>query len=113
MPDSAAVGKALTTPRAQLVTITPGPTPKDVPTVDKHPCRVKATQEEIQWHVSTGAAFQVIFVGPSGSPFQRDTFDNVNFASGLPIVPPGKKHYKYVVSVAGGTGLDPDVIVDP
>ena len=95
------------------VTITPGPTPSDPPSVDIKKAHISKKAEEICWKLKGGTHFEVNFRGET--PFGGShVFTDANACSGAASVSPDPyKEYKYEVTVDGSKPLDPGVIVDP
>jgi len=101
--------------RRTVITITPGATANDKPTVNYQDCHVSSQHgDEIEWRLSGPGTFSVEFPpGPVNSPFEpKHQFNVANPASGPPTVPHRTRPYKYTVNVPGNLPLDPDVIVD-
>ncbi len=97
--------------RRNVITITPGATANDKPTVNHQDCHVSSQHGDvIEWGLSGPGTFSVEF--PVDSPFKANQFDNANAVSGPPTVPQRTRPYKYTVNVPGNLPLDPDVIVD-
>ncbi len=95
------------------VTITPGPTPSDPPSVDINKAHISKKAEELCWKLKAGTHFEVNFRGES--PFNGyHVFTDAKFCSGAATVAPDPyKEYKYEVTVDGSKPLDPGLIVDP
>ena len=98
--------------RTTVITITPGATVNDKPTLNHNDCHVSSQHEDqIHWKVKGDGKFDVDFLGQS--PFEpKHHFDQGSPTSGRPTVPQSPTRYKYRVTVPGNLPLDPEVIVD-
>jgi hypothetical protein len=92
------------------VTITPGKTWDDPPSVDKTSVTVdKAKGDEVQWVCPTcTAGFDVLFIESGKKPFKNRSFNKGKNKSGKATGDAGTYPYKVIV---GGGVLDPDVII--
>ncbi|HEX2711575.1 MAG TPA: hypothetical protein VHM88_05035 [Candidatus Acidoferrales bacterium] len=101
--------------RRTVITITPGASANDMPTVSYQDCHVsRGHGDEIEWRLTRPGTFSVEFPpGPGGSPFEpKYRFNDADPVSGPPTVADSDRRYKYRVTVPGNLPLDPDVIVD-